>query len=51
MAANSNAYDYLAKIITLGNSGVGKTSLLLRFCEEKFSTSYITTVGSFSRLK
>jgi GTPase SAR1 family protein len=25
-------YDYLAKILIIGDSGVGKTNMLLRFC-------------------
>jgi GTPase SAR1 family protein len=28
-----NHYDYLAKILIVGNSGVGKTNLLLKFCQ------------------
>jgi GTPase SAR1 family protein len=25
-------YDYLAKLLIIGDSGVGKTNILLRFC-------------------
>ena len=25
-------YDYLAKVLIIGDSGVGKTNILLRFC-------------------
>ena len=38
-------YDYLFKFLLLGNSGVGKTSLLCKFVDGTFSHRYITTVG------
>ena len=38
-------YDYLAKILLLGNSGVGKTNILLRYCEDDFSHAHMTTIG------
>jgi Ras-related protein Rab-7A len=36
----------LLKVILLGNSGVGKSSLLKRYVENKFTFSYRATVGS-----
>ncbi|KAK8847889.1 hypothetical protein M9Y10_018927 [Tritrichomonas musculus] len=33
------------QIITLGEAGVGKTSLILRYAENKFSEQYLNTVG------
>ena len=33
------------KLITLGNSAVGKTSLMNQYCEEKFEDNYQTTLG------
>jgi len=35
----------LYKILILGDSSVGKTSLLLQFCDEKFDPETLTTVG------
>ncbi|MHA1744818.1 MAG: GTP-binding protein [Promethearchaeota archaeon] len=37
--------DYHAKIIVLGSPGVGKTSLIRRFVDNKFQTSYVSTIG------
>jgi Ras-related protein Rab-1A len=38
-------YDYLFKILIIGDSGVGKSCILLRFSEDTFSESYISTIG------
>ncbi|CAF1085450.1 unnamed protein product [Adineta steineri] len=35
--------EYFFKILILGDSGVGKTSLLKRFTYDDFSTDYVTT--------
>ncbi len=46
MAAKPNAtYDYLIKLLLIGDSGVGKSCLLLRFSDDAFNTSFITTIG------
>jgi Ras-related protein Rab-1A len=38
-------YDYLFKLLLIGDSGVGKSSLLLRFADDVFSDCYISTIG------
>ena len=38
-------YDYMFKLLILGDSGVGKSCFLLRFTEENFSLSHIPTIG------
>ncbi|CAD7086690.1 unnamed protein product [Hermetia illucens] len=38
-------YDHLFKLLIIGDSGVGKSSLLIRFSDDMFSGSYITTIG------
>ncbi|MED6220296.1 Ras- protein RABE1d, variant 2 [Stylosanthes scabra] len=38
-------YDYLIKLLLIGDSGVGKSCLLLRFTDDTFTTSFITTIG------
>jgi Ras-related protein Rab-8A len=34
----------MAKVIIIGDSGVGKTSLITRFCENAFKHSYMATI-------
>uniref|UniRef100_A0A3Q7GRC3 Uncharacterized protein n=1 Tax=Solanum lycopersicum TaxID=4081 RepID=A0A3Q7GRC3_SOLLC len=38
-------YDYLIKLLLIGDSGVGKSCLLLRFSDGSFTTNFITTIG------
>jgi GTPase SAR1 family protein len=38
-------YDELIKLILIGSSGVGKSSLLIQFAENKFNEGYLTTIG------
>jgi len=40
-----SGYDHLAKLLIIGDSGVGKTNILLRFCENNFMSSHLTTIG------
>ena len=47
----SHKYDYLFKILIIGESGVGKTCLLLRFTEDSFTTTFLTTIGIDFKIK
>uniref|UniRef100_A0A8C9XYQ4 small monomeric GTPase n=1 Tax=Sander lucioperca TaxID=283035 RepID=A0A8C9XYQ4_SANLU len=38
-------YDYLIKLLALGDSGVGKTTYLYRYTDNKFNHKFTTTVG------
>ncbi|CAB0006698.1 unnamed protein product [Nesidiocoris tenuis] len=38
-------YDYLFKLLLIGDSGVGKSCLLLRFADDLYSENYISTIG------
>jgi len=38
-------YDYLFKLLLIGDSGVGKSCMLLRFADDTYTESYISTIG------
>jgi len=38
-------YECLFKLVIVGDSGVGKSSLLLRFADDSFNDTYLTTIG------
>ena len=38
-------HDHLFKLLIIGDAGVGKSSLLVRFADNIFTPSYITTIG------
>jgi Ras-related protein Rab-8A len=42
---DNNGYDWLVKLLIIGDSGVGKTNILLRFCEGGWTPSHLTTIG------
>ncbi|KAG7558239.1 hypothetical protein FFLO_02802 [Filobasidium floriforme] len=44
-------YDFLIKLLLIGDSGVGKSCLLLRFCDDAWTPSFITTIGMFSKIR
>ncbi|XP_012530635.1 ras-related protein Rab-8A isoform X1 [Monomorium pharaonis] len=41
----AKTYDYLFKLLLIGDSGVGKTCVLFRFSEDAFNTTFISTIG------
>ncbi|GMH96871.1 hypothetical protein TrVE_jg13211 [Triparma verrucosa] len=44
-------YDHLVKLLLIGDSGVGKSCLLLRFADSTFTSAYITTIGIDFKIK
>lgn len=43
--ANSKAFHYLIKVLLIGDSSVGKSCILMRFCSDEFTPSFIATIG------
>ena len=41
----------LVKVIVLGDSGVGKSNLISRLCQDSFSDCYTATIGVDFKLK
>ena len=48
---NKKLSDYLFKYLVIGNSGIGKSCLLIRFTDDTFSDSYVTTIGVDFKIK
>lgn len=48
---NTTTYDYFAKILMIGNSGVGKTNILLRYCDADFKINHMSTIGLDFKIK
>ena len=46
----AKTYDYLFKLLLIGDSGVGKTCVLFRFSEDAFNTTFISTIGELLNL-
>ena len=43
--------SYIIKILTLGASQVGKSSIVLRYSDNKFSSAFLSTIGVDSKSK
>jgi len=49
--SDKSSFDHLIKLLLIGDSGVGKSCLLLRFSDDSFTSSFITTVGIDFKVK
>jgi small GTP-binding protein len=45
MAGKDDNYDYLFKVVLIGDSGVGKSNILSRFTRGEFSLESKSTIG------
>ncbi len=43
--STNQEYDYLFKLLLIGDSGVGKSCILLRFADDTYTESFISTIG------
>lgn len=44
-------FDYMFKILIIGNSSVGKTSFLFRYADDSFTSAFVSTVGIDFKVK
>ena len=49
--SKSKHYDDLFKLVIIGDSGVGKSCILLRFADDTFTDNYYSTIGVDFRFK
>eukprot|EP01118_Nematostelium_gracile_P006188 TRINITY_DN1990_c0_g1_i2.p1 TRINITY_DN1990_c0_g1~~TRINITY_DN1990_c0_g1_i2.p1 ORF type:complete len:203 (+),score=51.51 TRINITY_DN1990_c0_g1_i2:96-704(+) len=47
----SKEYDYLFKLLVVGETGVGKSCLLLKYVEGSFTETFISTIGVDFKMK
>jgi len=50
-ARNSNRFDYIFKIVVVGDASCGKTSLISRFVDDTFATQTLSTIGVDFRVR
>jgi len=51
MSAATTEHDYFFKILLIGDSGVGKSCLLLRFADDSWTDTHISTIGVDFKIK
>jgi len=51
MDNTKRSYDELFKLVIVGDSGVGKSCFLLRYADDAFTESFISTIGVDFRFK
>jgi Ras-related protein Rab-1A len=48
---NKSEYLYLFKVVLVGNSCVGKSSIVVRYADNEFSDVFLSTIGVDFRFK
>ena len=51
MLSKGKDYDYIFKIVLIGDTCVGKSCILVRFSDDVFVENYVTTIGVDFRFK
>lgn len=49
--ASDQNFDYMFKLLIIGNSSVGKTSFLFRYADDTFTSAFVSTVGIDFKVK
>ena len=44
-------YDFIFKVLLIGNSDVGKSSLILRYVDQRWSDTFVPTIGVDFKIK
>lgn len=44
-------FDYAFKVLLVGDSNVGKTCLVMRYCDNSFTSTFMTTIGIDFKIK
>ena len=44
-------YDFIFKVLLLGNSDVGKSSILIRYVDESWNEAFVPTIGVDFKVK
>lgn len=50
-SSSDQNFDYMFKILIIGNSSVGKTSFLFRYADDSFTSAFVSTVGIDFKVK
>jgi GTPase SAR1 family protein len=50
-SSKGKQFDFTFKIVMIGDSGVGKSCILLRFADDKFNDNFYATIGVDFRFK
>lgn len=51
MLQSQGEYHYLFKVVLVGNSCVGKSSIVVRYADDEFSEVFLATIGVDFRFK
>lgn len=51
MIGDEDDFDFMFKILLIGDTSVGKSCLLLRFADDEFVNDYISTIGVDFKIK
>jgi small GTP-binding protein len=41
----SSDYNYASKVLVIGDSGCGKSALIMRYCDNEYTETYFNTIG------
>ena len=50
-STGGQTYDHMFKLVMIGEAGVGKSSILLRFTDDRFDEDHLSTIGVDLRVK